>query len=372
MQGEAYPMAQGVAEVGASIDTPAREQWVRGAWWALVGFALSSVLLAVWLVAQTVVFASAYDGRILPGAEIAGVDVSGLTEAEAAEAVGAVVDPQLDRTVRLVHLDRTWETTPRQLGATSDADAAVAAAVAESEAAGWRDLFTMRWLGRDLGFVHGVRVAQDEAAARALVDRIAGEINLPVREAAMDYSTGMLQFTPEQTGRAVANAATTTELVAALSDGREVVQVQALDLHPRVTMAAFNKVLFLRQSQHRLYLFQNGVQTHSWLVATGTGGFPTPRGEYSVSLKRYMPTWVNPDPEGWGKDMPPMIPPGATNPLGLRALNWSGGGAIRFHGTSDIGSLGSSASHGCVRLANRDVVQLYDLVDVGTKIISVR
>jgi lipoprotein-anchoring transpeptidase ErfK/SrfK len=82
-----------------------------------------------------------------------------------------------------------------------------------------------------------------------------------------------------------------------------------------------------------------------------------------------MPTWVNPDPEGWGASMPAMIPPGPSNPLGLRAINWSASG-IRFHGTSDIGSIGTPASHGCVRMYNEDVIELYDMVEVGTPIVS--
>jgi hypothetical protein len=82
-----------------------------------------------------------------------------------------------------------------------------------------------------------------------------------------------------------------------------------------------------------------------------------------------MPTWVNPAPDTWGASMPESIPPGISNPLGLRALNWSAP-AIRFHGTQAIYSLGYNASHGCVRMANEDVIELYDLVDVGTPIIS--
>ena len=343
-----------------------------GARWALWGFLLGVLLCAAWLASQTAMFASAHEGRILPGARISGVDVGGKTEQAALEAARAVVAPQLDRTIRLVHHDRTWETTPRQLGATSDAEAVVSAALAQSEAADWKDHFRMRWLGHGSDFARGVTVAHEEGAARALVDRIAAEVNTPVRDASMDYSSGWVQFTREATGRTVATEATSADLIAALSDGREVVEVRSLDLQPTVTMAAYNKVLLLRQRDHRLYLYQDGQQTRSWLVATGTGGFPRPRREYSIAAKRYMPTWVNPDPEGWGKDMPPLIPPGPDNPLGVRALNWSGGGAIRFHGTSNIASLGSNASHGCVRLANSDVVQLYDLVDVGTRIISLR
>ena len=55
--------------------------------------------------------------------------------------------------------------------------------------------------------------------------------------------------------------------------------------------------------------------------------------------------------------------------MGLRALNWSAP-AIRFHGTAATYSLGYNASHGCVRMSNSDVIELYDIVDVGTPIVS--
>ncbi len=67
--------------------------------------------------------------------------------------------------------------------------------------------------------------------------------------------------------------------------------------------------------------------------------------------------------------MPESIPPGPGNPLGLRAINWSAP-AIRFHGTSATYSLGFNAPHGCVRMANSDVIELYDLIEVGTPIVS--
>ncbi|MDQ3981917.1 MAG: L,D-transpeptidase, partial [Actinomycetota bacterium] len=63
-------------------------------------------------------------------------------------------------------------------------------------------------------------------------------------------------------------------------------------------------------------------------------------------------------------------PPGPGNPLGLRAINWTAP-AIRFHGTSALYSLGYNASHGCVRMSNEDVIELYDMIDVGTPIVSV-
>jgi lipoprotein-anchoring transpeptidase ErfK/SrfK len=348
------------------------EQLVRGAWRTLVGFLCGAVLCLSWLCVQTYAFARAYSGRILPGTVISGVDIGGMTAQQALEAVRATVEPQLDRTITLMHSDHTWLTTPRELGATSDAAPALVDALNRSEEATWKDWFRMRWLGKNLSVQRNVVMAHDEQAVRALADQIAAEVAVPVRDASFSYSSRSVELQPEQVGRAAAPQAISKDLLAALSNGHEVVQVQSLEIQPDATIVTWDKVLLLRQDEHRLYLYQHGQRTHDWLVSTGTGGFPTPTGQFEIAEKRYLPTWVNPDPTGWGKGMPAVIGPGPDNPLGVRALNWSGTNGIRFHGTSNIASLGQNASHGCVRLSNEDIIALYDLVDVGTKVISLR
>jgi L,D-transpeptidase ErfK/SrfK len=65
--------------------------------------------------------------------------------------------------------------------------------------------------------------------------------------------------------------------------------------------------------------------------------------------------------------MPAYIPPGPNNPLGTRALYLNTSG-IRIHGTSKRSSIGTAASHGCMRMLREDVEALYPLVPVGTKI----
>ena len=54
----------------------------------------------------------------------------------------------------------------------------------------------------------------------------------------------------------------------------------------------------------------------------------------------------------------------------MRAIDWNASG-IRFHGTQALSSLGHNASHGCVRMSTEDVIELYDLVDIGTPIVSI-
>ena len=73
-----------------------------------------------------------------------------------------------------------------------------------------------------------------------------------------------------------------------------------------------------------------------------------------------------PDSDWAGKLAGKSIPPGPDNPIKARWMGFYDGAGI--HGTDAINSLGTAASHGCVRMAIKDVVDLYDRVDVGTSI----
>ena len=96
----------------------------------------------------------------------------------------------------------------------------------------------------------------------------------------------------------------------------------------------------------------------------GMSGYATPSGDWTVSYKDPNPSWYNPHSD-WSKGMPEVIAPGPTNPLGLRALALSCGGGIYIHGTTNLGQLGYPGSHGCIRLANESIVELYDLAELG-------
>ncbi|HWB72760.1 MAG TPA: L,D-transpeptidase/peptidoglycan binding protein [Egibacteraceae bacterium] len=342
-------------------------RWLLIAGLLLVGLLVGSVAAVAW---ATYSYGRELDGRILPGVTVAGVDVSAMTREEALQAVRSAVAPRLDRPVSLRWDERSWTATPRELGAAEDAEAAVDAALSASERVDWTGLAKMRWLDHTLGFHRDVMVTNDSQQVRAFIDAIASELNVAPRNAALNYATGWVTITPEQVGRVMDTEAAHVAFLHGLNGGPDDVDVVMHPVPAQVTAASFDQVLLLRQREHKLYLYQNGQITHSWLVAVGTGGYPTPTGVYRITQKRNMPTWINPDPTGWGAGMPARIGPGPGNPLGLRALNWNASG-IRFHGTQNVGSLGRDASHGCVRLSNPDVIQLYDLVAVDTPIVSI-
>jgi hypothetical protein len=345
-----------------------------GSAWKKVGVALAVLVLMAALAAggaawATQDYAAKYEGRLLPGTVIAGIDVSGMTPKEALAAVKVSIRPELTRKVAVTWRERRWTTTPQELGARSDARRAVRAAVAASEQVTFMEKARMRWLGERLSFRDHVAVTHPEKGIKGFVSGIAKGLFEKPEDAALDYSSGWVNVVPGEKGRRVAREEAREALSGALSKNRGTVPLPVKILEPEVTAASFEQVLLVRIGENKLYLYNDGEITNSWDVATGQPEYMTPTGVYSITEKRYLPTWINPAPDTWGADLPAEIPPGPDNPLGLRALNWSAP-AIRFHGTEATYSLGYNASHGCVRMSNTEVTQLYDMVDVGTPIVS--
>ncbi|WP_202309740.1 MULTISPECIES: L,D-transpeptidase [unclassified Mesorhizobium] len=110
-------------------------------------------------------------------------------------------------------------------------------------------------------------------------------------------------------------------------------------------------------------------------IGVGREGFEW-SGTARIALKREWPTWTPPgamiqrQPElaKWRGGMPP----GLTNPLGARALylfNKGGDSGYRLHGTPEWFSIGKAMSSGCIRLMNQDIIDLYNRVEVGAKVI---
>ena len=105
----------------------------------------------------------------------------------------------------------------------------------------------------------------------------------------------------------------------------------------------------------------------SYRVAVGAGGYATPAGLHRIIGKRINPTWYVPDRAWAGDQRGKVVPPGPNNPLKARFL--AIGGGVGFHGTGDLASLGSRASHGCIRMRIPDVKDLYRRVPVGTPVL---
>lgn len=362
-------MTENALGSASQIETTHRRRW---AVWtmAVLGVAVLLAAAAAFIVVRgTQSYFSSYEGRILPGASVAGVDVSGMTPRKALQAVRAEISPKLERGITVRHNDQSWSTTPKELGASSNARSAVRRAVAAGGGLSFVEQARMRWLDEEFSFRASVAISYPKAQARQKIETIAQQVDRKPVDASLDYSSGFVKIKPDRVGVQVMVGKSHGDLVHAIRNGSDNVQLTVDTQKPETTTAAYDDVLLVRIGENRLYHYEDGKVVDTYSVATGQPEYPTPTGLYEVTEKRYMPTWINPDPTGWGASMPESIGPGPSNPLGTRALNWSASG-IRFHGTLATYSLGAQASHGCVRMAMSDVEHLYDKVDVGTPIVS--
>jgi hypothetical protein len=360
---------------GSGRDPKPRFAFIRRHPKGIIGLLLALILIGAGAFAAyaTGSYGDKYEGKILPGARIAGIDVGGMGRNKAIAAVKEEIEPQFDKKVRVTWRNQRFVATTEELGAMSNARATVDAAVDESSEASFFELAEMRWLNRDFDFKDRVALRYPKKPVREFIAGVAKDFNTEAQDAFLDSSTGRIEVVPHQNGRKLKEGASTSALLASLRKGNGGVELEVKSTKPETVASDFKQALLLDQSDFELDFYQrvNGKLkvTHSWPVAVGSGGYPTPTGEWTVVDKVMGPSWTNPDPTGWGAGMPEYIPPGPSNPLGVAAVYWDASG-IRFHGTSDIGSIGTPASHGCVRMYNEDVIELYDMVEVGTPIVS--
>ena len=123
----------------------------------------------------------------------------------------------------------------------------------------------------------------------------------------------------------------------------------------------------------RLYYYpKDGGRVRTWPIGIGRLEYETPLGKTSVVRKKVGPVWYPTDTireeyAARGEDLPRMVLPGPENPLGSHAI-YLGLPTYLIHGTNRPYSIGMRVSFGCVRLYPEDIVELYDLVALGTPV----
>lgn len=115
-------------------------------------------------------------------------------------------------------------------------------------------------------------------------------------------------------------------------------------------------------SQRKLRLIRDGRVVKTYSIAVGQPAYPTPTGDYEVNDKQVDPVWYPPD-SPWAAELD-TIPPGPGNPLGTRWIGTTAP-AIGIHGTYADSSIGTAASHGCMRMHIPDVEELFEQVVIG-------
>lgn len=308
--------------------------------------------------------------EVLPyEATIAGHAVAGLTRAEARAVVQAEVAAPLGQPVTVVYGPRTFVLDAAAM-VSVDVDGMVEEAFEPKRGATLPLRVADRVLVRPSGRDVGVRLTLDSQHVDAWLLEVASQVDTAPTDATMTVEAGTVVVVPSRIGETVDRAATAAVLEQALTQGIKVVDLPVTLTQPEVTEDDLGTAILVDISERRLYLYDKGELVKQYRVAVGTPSHPTPRGNFHITLKRYRPTWSNPGSD-WAVGMPRTIPPGPGNPLGTRALNIDSPG-IRIHGTSADSSIGTAASHGCMRMHRWDIEDLYERVDVGTPVFIVR
>jgi lipoprotein-anchoring transpeptidase ErfK/SrfK len=336
---------------------------------------IATIAVAALLVVA-VIGAYAYDTsqkeKIAEGVTVAGVDVGGLDEAEATALVRSELLKPLKGSLEVSFREETWTLPGEELKVRADVEQAVAEAVAESQDGGLP--------GRLVRYVTGGKVEESIPAAvkyskpalNRFVREVAEGVNREPRDASVAASGSGLEVVPGEDGRKLRDNLLTEDLEKAVlnGDSHRTVVAYAHSTEPEVTTkevsSEYPSYLTLDRANYTLRLWEDLKLAKTYTVAVGQIGLETPAGLYSIQDKQVEPSWYVPDSDWAGDLAGQVIPPGSSNPLKARWMGIYEGAGI--HGTEDTGSLGSAASHGCVRMAVPDVEELYDRVEVGTPI----
>jgi len=333
---------------------------------------LVGVLLLIGGAVGAYAWDSSKEDEIAEGVRIGDVDVGGLTAEEAAKDVRADLIKPLAKPVT-VTLDGTrYVLGPDQLKVRADIDGMVSDALVASREEAlpgrvWRYL-----TGGEVEETIEPTVTYDTGAIDDFVEKVSAEVNQDPVDASIEPGPATLNTVAGEPGRTLEAQQLRAEVEKAVqSPSSRTVNAQVDQVQPEVTTddlaSQYPTYLTLDRNSFQLRLWEDLKVAKTYTVAVGAVGFDTPAGVYQIQNKAVDPAWNVPNSDWAGNLAGKTIPGGAPdNPLKARWMGIFDGAGI--HGTDDVASLGSAASHGCVRMAVADVIDLYDQVPVGTPV----
>ena len=216
------------------------------------------------------------------------------------------------------------------------------------------------------------RVTFARPAVAAFAGRIAERVDRKPRDADIEWHDGKLDRTRARAGLAVDTTALVERLERALASPppqrRVDVPVKVTERPDRTfedLAERYPTVIAVDRDAKQLRLYKGLQLDKRYKIAVGKAGTETAAGRYKIVEKEVDPEWNAPMSDWAGELAGQTIPPGdPRNPLEARWMGFHDGQGI--HGTADLASLGSAASHGCIRMSVPAVKQLFREVKVGT------
>jgi len=332
---------------------------------------LAGVLALAYAPSTAIAQAPAPGERIAAGVSAAGVAVSGLTVDEAAQKLATTYGARLKKGVHVKGAGRTIWISAKRVAVKFDP--ALSAK---------RALYAGRKLAPAAPAPGAAPAAIDvplaitfsKSAVRRFAGRADRRLSRQPRNSKVRVTLRRVRVTHSRPGRDIDHSALAHQIMAALGDPRldRVFRPKLIAIKPKVNSFQARKgartVITIQQSTFTLRLFKNLKLRKRYRVAVGQRGYPTPRGRFSIVSKQVNPTWSVPN-SPWAGELAgtSVVGGSAANPLKARWMGIVSG--VGIHGTGESGSIGTRASHGCIRMHVGDVINLYNRVPIGTPVL---
>ena len=310
---------------------------------------------------------------IAEGVKVNGVPIGGMTRVEAEKKLSATLLAPLDRPVKVAYKDRTFTLLEKAAAIGIDIRGSVDKALRSSQEG---NMFSRSWRNirnESLNQELAAEVSYNKPAIDKLVKRVRKSLERKPVEAKVDLSKGFIDEHGSKTGLRVKYNTLAKEVEQTLLDpgNTDEVKIKTTVVQPKVSTADLAKkypaVLIVDRGSFKLTLYKNLKKAKTYGIAVGQVGLDTPAGLYTIQNKAVNPAWHVPN-SAWAGDLAGKVIAGddPSNPIKARWMGiYDGVGVL---GTADDASIGSAASHGCIRMHVPDVEELYDQVPVGAPI----
>jgi lipoprotein-anchoring transpeptidase ErfK/SrfK len=333
---------------------------------------VAGVLVLLLLAVGAYAYDSSQDGKIADGVTIGGVDVGGMDAGEAKRAVRRELLAPLRHSLRVGYDGESWTLDGRSLRVQADLDRATEDALAATRNGGLPGRLVRYVTGGSVDENVAARITYSRRAVNRFVRRVGAAVDREPQNADVSPSGDSLEVSSAVYGRKLRDDLLIRQLQGAVlnASADHTIAARTHPVKPAVTgdevAAEYPSYLTLDRATFTLRLWEHLKLARSYTVAVGQEGLETPEGLYHIQEKQENPSWHVPN-SAWAGDLAgQVIPPGPEDPIKARWLGIFEGAGI--HGTEETWSLGTAASHGCVRMSIPDVEELYDRVEVGTPI----
>ena len=336
-------------------------------------FAALMVLLLLGGAVAVYAYDSGRDDLIAKGVTVAGIDVGEMRRGEATRLVQRRLGDPLNRSVFVRAAGKRYRLTAERAEVTLDVGGMVAEAVRASRDGNllersWRGL-----TGDEVDKDVELKVTYSDDAVARLVRRVRRAVNRDPKDASVQATASGLQMVKSRDGRRLEDDELGEQIEVALRtpDAERTIVAKSRLVEPKVTTDnladKYPYYIVVNRPAFQLTLYERLQRKKTYKIAVGKVGLETPAGLYNVQNKAVNPAWYVPNSE-WAGDLAGKVIPGddPTNPIKARWLGIYDGAGI--HGTDAVSSLGTAASHGCIRMAIPDVIELYDQVPVGAPV----